>query len=531
MRLTVLWLLGLALAAAPSFAAPAGDPSASAANSKQPSQRANANPAEQLSQGQQRVSDQFRHLEEVMLRMSELSVSTDPNRAALLKKAVGQSKDQLIVPRLNRLVELLKKDQLAPALENQADLDRDLQTLLQLLLTENREKRLGQERTRIREYLKRLGRLIQQEKDIQGRTAGGDDTPRLSSEQGQLAEKTGDLSKDVKKNEEGQNANEKERRKANSDNRGGKDSEKEQGKQRPDGKPSEGGGKPEKSTDGGKEQGNQEPPSAARQRLEMARQRMKEAEAKLKQAERKGAGEKQEQAIRELEQAKTQLEEILRQLREEEIQRALVMLEARFRRMLAMQQEVYEGTMRLDKVPQAERTHNHEIESSRLSGKESQILVDVDNAAMLLRDDGTAAAMAEAVQQIREDVQQVVPRLAQSKVGKLTQDLEKDVITALQEMIETLKKAQKDQEKKNKNQPRPQPGGPPQEPPLVEMLAELKMIRTLQMRVNTRTAQYAKLIEGEQAQEGELVKALKSLAEREQRIQTITRNLQMGKNQ
>ena len=396
-----------------------------------------------------------------------------------------------------------------------------------MLLTENRTNRIGQEKARIRDYLKRLNRLIQLEKDVQGRTAGGDDAPRLSNEQGQLAEKTGELSKDVKKNEEGKAENEKkeDKRDANSNNEGGK----EQGKQQPGAKPPEGSGKPSESQDGGKQQGKQEPPSPARQRLDAARQRMKEAEAKLKQAERKGAGEKQDEAIRELEQAKTQLEEILRQLREEEIQRALVMLEARFRRMLAMQQEVYEGTIRLDKVPEAERTHNHEIESSRLSGKESQIVVEVDKALMLLRDDGTAAAMAEAAQQIREDMQQVVPRLAQVNVGKVTQSLEEDIITAMREMIDTLKKAQKDQE--NKNKPRPQQAGPQQDPPLVDMLAELKMIRALQMRVNTRTAKYSKLIEGEQAESSELVTALKALAEREQRIQNITRDLQTGKNQ
>ena len=37
------------------------------------------------------------------------------------------------------------------------------------------------------------------------------------------------------------------------------------------------------------------------------------------------------------------------------------------------------------------------------------------------------------------------------------------------------------------------------------MLAELRMIRALQMRVNTRTARYSKLIEGEQADNAELI--------------------------
>ena len=169
---------------------------------------------------------------------------------------------------------------------------------------------------------------------------------------------------------------------------------------------------------------------------------MNEAKKKLEDARRQDAVDKQEQALRELEQAKSELEEILRQLREEEIERILAMLEARFRKMLQMQEEVYEGTLRLDKIPAAERTHNQEIESSRLSSKESQIVVEVDKAALLLREDGGAVAFPEAVEQMRDDMQQVVSRLAGANVGKITQGIEEDVIAALKDMIAALKKAQ-----------------------------------------------------------------------------------------
>ena len=131
-------------------------------------------------------------------------------------------------------------------------------------------------------------------------------------------------------------------------------------------------------------------------------------------------------------------------MREEEIERRLAMLEARFVKMLHMQREVYEGTVLLDKVPKPQRTYNHQIESSRLSTKENDIIVEVDRALMLLKEDGTAVAMPEAVQQMREDMVQVVHRLAQAKVEEITQTIEKDIITALQEIIDALKKAQKE---------------------------------------------------------------------------------------
>ena len=256
---------------------------------------------------------------------------------------------------------------------------------------------------------------------------------------------------------------------------------------------------------------------------------MIEAQEKLDDAQREGAVEKQEEAIRELEQAKAELEEILRQLREEEIARMLAMLEARFRKMLAMQREVYEGTIRLDKVPKPQRSSNHTIEASRQSGKEQQIVVEADKALLLLREDGTAVAFPEAVEQMREDMQQVVYRLARAKVGQITQAIEEDIIAALEEMIEALKKAQEDLEQDNRPPPPNQPNRP-QYPPLVDILAELKMIRALQMRINTRTQRYSKLIEGEQAEQVELIDALQRLAEREQRIHRVTRDLELGKN-
>ena len=243
--------------------------------------------------------------------MAELGAATDPRRAALLKKAVAQSKDELIAVRLDRLVDLLDKDQLSRALENQTEVDRDLRGLLELLMSENRAKRIESEKARIREYLKRISGLIKQQKDIQGRTAGGDDPKRLSGEQGKVAEKTGQLAADVKKNEG--------RRGTGGGRRGTGNARSKRARRvvavhRHRRQPATLAA-----------QSQDQPPGAGStlKRLDTAQKRMIEAEDKLKEAQRHGAGEKQEQAIRELQLAKAKLEEILRQLREEEIGRML----------------------------------------------------------------------------------------------------------------------------------------------------------------------------------------------------------------
>ena len=147
-------------------------------------------------------------------------------------------------------------------------------------------------------------------------------------------------------------------------------------------------------------------------------------------------------------------------------------------------------------------------------------------------DEGSAVAFAEAVSQMREDMQQIVDWLAQAKVDETCQGVEEDVIAALEEMIEALQKAQKDQEQKKQQQQQQQPSEP-QDPPLIDEIAELKMIRALQMRVNTRTKRYNKLVEGDvgQTDKPELIQALERLAEREARIFRATRDIVTGKNQ
>ncbi len=270
----------------------------------------------------------------------------------------------------------------------------------------------------------------------------------------------------------------------------------------------------------------------AKKRLKAAEERMREAKLKLEKANRKGAAEEQKKAIAELEAAKTELEEILRQLREEEVERMLAQLEARFRKMLELQVQVYTGTLRLDKVPESGRDRDHEIEATRLSRKEQQIADDCDKAIALLKEEGSAVAFPEAAEQMHEDMLQTVHRLERANVGEITQGIELDIIKALEEMIAALQKAQREA-KSGKSKPG-EGGGSPEDQPLVDTLAELKMIRALQMRVNTRTQRYHKLLKDpqqEQADKPDLIEALDRLGDREERIKKIARDIVVGKNQ
>ncbi len=279
------------------------------------------------------------------------------------------------------------------------------------------------------------------------------------------------------------------------------------------------------------------PPSSpmhrAQQKIEKARQRMRAAGKKLEEAERNGAVEQQEQALRELEQAKAELERILRQLREEELERTLVMLEARFRKMLELQIEVHEETVRLDRTQAAasatsKDAHEVEIASARLNRKEQQIIQEADRAMILLREDGSSVAFPEILDQAREDMRTVADRLGEIRLGTLTQGLEEEIIAALEESLAALQQALSQM---RDSQGKPQAGAGSEEQALVDQLAELRMIRSLQQRVNRRTERYGKLLAGEQASEEEIVAALDQLALREERIYQATHDLHTKKNQ
>ncbi|MBI3862631.1 MAG: hypothetical protein HY290_12130, partial [Planctomycetia bacterium] len=295
-------------------------------------------------------------------------------------------------------------------------------------------------------------------------------------------------------------------------------------------KPSDGQPADSQPSEGSPEQ-QREQQTPGREELERARRDMERAIEELKKKQRHAASDAQDDAIANLQKAKEKLEEILKQLREEEKERFLAMLEARFQRMLAMQLVVYDGTTKLDKTPAAERSATHATRSLQLARQEEEIAIEATKAITLLRDEGSAVAFPEAVEQMRDDMRIVVSRLERTETGELTQGIEREIIDALEEMIDALQKEiEKGKDKKNKKEDAPKDGQQQQDQQLVDQLAELKMLRTLQMRINHRTKRLGRMVEGEQAVDPDVLGQLQNLAERQARIQKATYDMATGRN-
>ena len=71
----------------------------------------------------------------------------------------------------------------------------------------------------------------------------------------------------------------------------------------------------------------------------------------------------------------------------------------------------------------------------------------------------------------------------------------------------------------------------PQDQKLVNQIAELKMIRSLQNQVNRITRQIGLEVEGEQASNPDQRKLVEDLAKRQQKIQSATYDLSTGRNE
>jgi hypothetical protein len=287
----------------------------------------------------------------------------------------------------------------------------------------------------------------------------------------------------------------------------------------------------QQADDGGRDGGDDESSRArrAKKRLADAERRMRQAQERLRDANRRQARDEQEKAIEELETARAELEEILRQMREEEVERLLVQLEARLRAMLRAERAVLAGAEKLA-VEQDRADRERELEAARLSREQGGIGMDASRALSLVRDDGSAVAIPEALEQVREDSSQAAARLARGDVGGTTRGILQDLVSNLEEMVAALEKAQREQEARQSGGPEGRPAEPGEQP-LVDKLSELKMIRSLQLRVNGRTRRFSKLLAdgAEQAEEPELLDALERLAERQRTIERAAHDIVTGR--
>jgi hypothetical protein len=575
-------------------------PWTSAAFAQPPAESAAA-PAEgePLSSRQEAIALRYQRFETTLLQLAEYLRKTDPDRAELLVRALGRSKETRIPDQLRVIVDLLGKDQLGDAIDSQDHVIAQMQLVLLLLQSEDRQDELEKEKARIRDLIKGVDRIIAKETDVRSATERrspadqlgtqqkkvGDDTQKLmekidAQDAERRAQQSGGQSPDQQKSSDKPSSEKPPGEKSSDDKPSAKpeDSQPKPGESGPKSKPEDGakpgenskpspadsgkpsdkpqdssenkpskpsesqdgqpqppqqGGQPSESgqqpPQGGEQSPQQQQQTPGRQELNRAKQEMERAIKELEQKQHGKASDRQDQALAELHKAKERLEEILRQLREEEKELMLAALEARFRDMLSRQINVHNGTVGLATVPEDQRVDKHRSRAIELARNQDEVALLAAKALTLLKEEGSSVAFPEAVMQIRDDMLTSARRLERVDVGELTQGIQRDIIESLEEILDALQK-ELEKSKDKKQQQQQQQQGQPQDQGLVDALAELKMLRSLQYRVNRRTKQIGRLVEGEQAVEPDLVQQLQQLSTRQAKIQQTAADLAAGRN-
>ncbi|WP_237228130.1 hypothetical protein [Rubinisphaera sp. JC750] len=604
------WAAVLCFQSPPAF----GQPSESANSAENDSNAENGDKDERsLSEIQQSISARYQRFSKTLTQLHSYMKDTDPARAEILMRTIGQSNEARVDAQLDAILSLLAEDnpQFGSIVERQDEVITSLVTLLDVLQSEDERKRLASEIERLEALIGDLNKLVVEQKGIRAGTERGRPTDNLEQDQQDVTDKTEKLALRIDEEDRERNAADREKSQdgesqdgksqqgksqdgdspqANpqdgekkegqesdddqdsengekSESEDQKDSEKQDGKSQESGESSESqsksgeqspseqspseqqkqqqqqqqqqgnpmpGAQPQEGQQQGEQQEqqqaqNEQQPTPGREEVESAIDKMQKAIDELKEKNRDKASREQDRAIAELEKAKAKLEEILRQLREEEQKIILAALEARFRKMLQMQVNVRKSSSQIQEIPVEERLPRHRARSTQLARDEQEIVLEADKALILLREEGTSVAFPEAVMQLREDMITVTERLNGFEVDDLTIAIEDDIIEALDEMVEALRKEmEKLEDKQQQQQQQQQQQG---DPGLVDLIAELKLLRSLQYRVNRRTRLLGRSIDGEQATEPELLDLLNQLSERQARIQRATYDLSTGRNE
>ena len=470
--------------------------------------------------------ERYRDLERSFLRLADLLAVSDPRRAGVLRSAFDRARQEQVQDRVAAIVIMLEQGQLLKAGTSQQDALAQFRGLLELLESGAGEQQLSDTSKEVRAILGRLATLIARQRALEGQTEAGEAVGELAEKQRVAADEAAALGDDVGRfaerfGDDGGDQNG--RQKADPPAAG---AEQTPGDSHPapaeDQRPATDEQHDEQDDDGSRAR-------RTRQRLEAAEKKMRQARERLDGAERGEAREAQQRAVEELETARAELEEILRQVREEEVTRLLVQLEARIRGMLKAERGVLSDAEKLSAVAAAQAERERQLEAARLSREQGAITADAAKALMLLRDDGTAAAVPQALEQVHDDSAEAAARLTRGDVGRDTLGLLGDLVVGLEEMLAAIEKAQQAQQA-DEASPAGGRASAPGEQPLVDKLSELKMLRSLQLRVNTRTQRLSRLVDAadEQPGEPELRAVLGRLAERQRAIERATRDIVEG---
>jgi hypothetical protein len=394
-------------------------------------------PEEELAFQQQKAQAHMRELEERMFRLSEAIRELEPDDSARLVLALQKSREQLIVDQMKDVIELLSNKSLARATDEQKVVITKLEELRELLLSTDLEFQIKLDKLRkLEAAIKAIGKVTKEEQRL---TDGSDQMEKDAQQQKADPKKLDDAKDDQQKNRQ--------------------------------------------NTEGVEQKIKEIGPSVAKagEAVKSAGESMQGAEGKLGQGKPGEAGGEQKDAVQKLKDAQKQLQEERDKVMQELQDQLAKEIVARLTEMLEKQKQIRTATEVLaPKVTAGNREAVLGVQ--RLSPPETKLAEGVDASIALIEETQFSAALPPALESIQRRMIFVSADLKSGKGDSEVIAAEKLIEADLQDLIDAMKPAADSAENKqgqcqgegcknNKN----------------KLLAELKIVRMLQQRVNGET--------------------------------------------
>ncbi len=426
--------------------------------------RATAGEIHPLAAKEEMIRDRLERFLDRVFRLQEQLSGDEPDNAARLARVVERAGELGLAEQLDEIVRLLgESPSLTEALDAQTRWVADADRLLAILLERDSDNKEREQRIeRLEAYKQQLEQIVQREqglRDKAAQAAGAEEASPKGDDPGKPPE-AWDHTKEAE-----------EQRDVAAQTR-------ELGDQmRQDPATS---GESRKTPQPGAAPGSSPP---ALQHLDDAQRDMNDAAEELDSNEPGEAAKSQDRAIDELQQAQQELEEALNQLRQEDREETLRDLETRFREMLSKQNSINAATARLYELGRESFRRAETLQLADLAAKERNLSQQAQVCGHVLDEEGTTIVFPRVVGQLAEDMSSLADRLGGLRVGPLTQDLQREVVDTLGQLLEAVKRMQQENEQQSAS------GGEDNEnPPLLPPSAELKLLRSSQVRINARTA-------------------------------------------
>ncbi|MFN6310413.1 MAG: hypothetical protein ACK46M_03055 [Planctomyces sp.] len=484
------------------------------------------------------VSGRYARFERMLMQMADILGRQDPERADLLRKTLGKGREDQVREDLEKAIALLESGELGAASEKQTELLQSFQSLMKLLQSEDRRSAVERERERLNGLLKDLRNVIGEQRSARAATQNEESPSNAAPGQQKALEGTGKLLDEMQQHDQKSDGEKSEGEKSEGEKSEGEKSEGEKSEgeksegEKSEGEKSEGeksgGQKSGAQKSGGQKSGGQkgQQQTPGRESLQEAEKRMQQALEALQQQQREQALKEEDAAIEELQEAAEKLEEQLKQLREEEKEMMLASLEARFQRMLIVETQIHEGTTALAAVPQKDWLELSYGRCRELAQQQTELARECAQTVLLLREDGTSSAILLAAEDIQADMNSVAEWMQQSNVSELTISVQRDILESLKQLVETMQREMQQMQERQQQENQQQQQGQ-QQSPLVDLIAEIRMLRNLQLQVNRRTKRVDDLLEGaSDSERATLLKQVSELAERQQKLFESAKDLE-----